>query len=494
MTHTYPTIPYNGYTWPLTQHMGVLNDSNLYPILWAADNFSTQSDPVLRINEYLVTNQVFTPNVRNDSGQPDAWRDYQQILSELGLIYSTEISKRITLTPIGVAFLDKLLNFQELMVLQALRYQYPNGHKIVISSGLRKELEGSVHQNAKNLVELQVTSDVQIRPAVLIWRVLRELQTRSNESYLTYDEIQSYVLRCTNHADVDACVQAILQSRTGTRQLPPISGNRARRNVHDWVKFLSKTPLFAFNESSKRLSITYYGIGHANEIDNICATLEIDETFWRPGQLDRDDRESWYSFFGSVDLQVQLIPPEDGITTDDSADELELKGQERIITLHTIDPNTLRGLRVVQRDSTTIDVTYDAEIADKQHRLHDRMVAAIAAHFESRGAAVYCDPKTVDVLVQYPDIEFLIEVKSVTPRNTLSRIRHAIGQVLYYDYLRSKSCNTDRRKIVALTARVPDDAWYIDFLNNHLDIDLLALDGQELVTYSSSSIVTERSR
>lgn len=490
----FPQIPYPGYTWSLTQHMGVISESNLYPILWAADNFSTQSDPVLRINEYLVTNKVFTPNVRNDSGQPDAWRDYQQILSELGLIYSTEIATRITLTPIGVAYLDKIINFQELMVLQALRYQYPNGHKIVISPSLRKELRGSIYENAKNLVELQVKRNVQIRPAVFIWRVLRRLQAQASEGFLTYDEIQSYLLRCTTHDDLEACVQAVLQSRNGHIKLPPVSGARARRNVQDWVKFLTKTPLFSFNEQSKRLSITYYGMDHADEIDNICSTLEQDDTFWKPGQLDRRDRESWYAFFGSMDLQVQLIPSEHGITTTDLTEDVESKGEERTISLQKLDPQSLRGLRVSQHQSHTIDISYDAEIADKQHRLHDRMVALIATHFETRGATVYSDPKTVDVLVQFPDLEFLIEVKSVTPRNILSRIRHAIGQVLYYDYLRSKTSATPRRKIIAITARIPKDSWYIDFLNNHLDIDLLALDGQELITYSSSSIVRERSK
>jgi hypothetical protein len=485
---TYPQVPYPGYTWPLTQHMGVINESNLYPILWAADNFSTHNDPALVINEYLVANNIFTVNVRNDSGQPDAWRDYQQILSELGLIYSTEISKKITLTPLGIAYLDKLITFPDLMILQTFRYQYPNGHKIVISSSQRKELEGSVFASSKNLVDVQKSANIMIRPATIIWRVLRKLELHS-QAYLAFEEIQKYVMRCTNHEDVNECVGYILKSRNGEINLDAISGSRGKRNMQDWIKFLLKTPLFILENKTIRLS--YHGQVIASNMDLMCNILEKNNTFWIPDQLDKGDRESWYSFFGSLDLSLEpSTQQQDSLIiasefSNYDIDETFINPEARSINLQAFNPDSLRGLRLGTRE-TSIDVSYDAEIADRQHRLHDRMVVQIGSFFQGLGALVFFDPKTVDVFVKLEDMDLLIEVKSVTTKNILSRIRSALGQIIYYDYLRSKDSQGSRRKIIALTAKIPDDAWYIDFLNNYLDIDLISLEGQELKFFSSS--------
>jgi|TARA_B100000315_G_C14096296_1_gene371626 hypothetical protein len=69
--------------------MGVITPRILYHILWAGATYASTDDPAANITNYFIANRLLTPNVRSDSGQPDAWRDYQQILSELGLIVST---------------------------------------------------------------------------------------------------------------------------------------------------------------------------------------------------------------------------------------------------------------------------------------------------------------------------------------------------------------------------------------------------------------------
>jgi hypothetical protein len=472
--------------------MGVINSNNLYPILWAADNFSTHEDPSLRINEYLVANNVFTANIRNDSGQPDAWRDYQQILSELGLIYSTEIVRQITLTPIGIAYLDKLVSYSELMTLQALRYQYPNGHKIMISPSLRKDLQGSDLAKLNNLVEVQSSTKVLIRPAVLIWQIIRILGNHGSEhTFLTFDEIRNYVMRCTDHSEMLSCVEAIMNARIEGVSLPALLGTRGRRNMQDWMKFLSKTPIF---ETERQiLKISYSGYANCGDIDNICSILATEKTFWEPTSLNKQDRISWYSFFGSLDLELDFtnfsgigFNTEEELEFDPPSQEGSMS-EARFISLQAFNEESLRGLKVREgKSSTTIDVSYDAEIADKQHRLHDRMVVMIGSYFKNVGASVFFDPKTVDVLVQFDNLELLIEVKSVTTKNTLSKIRNAVGQICYYDYLRSKESQKQKRKMIALTAKVPDDAWYIDFLNNHLDIDLISINGQDIKIFSSS--------
>jgi len=118
----YPDSPYPGYTWSMNHHMGIVNSHSLYHTLYAAALHAASADPSADINNYLIANNLLTANVRTDSGQPDAWRDYQQILSELGLIFSTKRVKRITPTPLGLAYLDGSIGFSQIMTLQAFRY------------------------------------------------------------------------------------------------------------------------------------------------------------------------------------------------------------------------------------------------------------------------------------------------------------------------------------------------------------------------------------
>ena len=139
----YPDIPYEGLSWPITQHAGVLKAEVFDGLLNACLLCKGEIIDAERLNGYLVNNGILTANIRADSNQVDAWRDYQQILSEFGLIYSTRISKVLTLTPIAMAYLNKILSYPELITLQLLRYQYPNGHKSQLSPSLMQSYGGN---------------------------------------------------------------------------------------------------------------------------------------------------------------------------------------------------------------------------------------------------------------------------------------------------------------------------------------------------------------
>jgi hypothetical protein len=134
----------------------------------------------------------------------------------------------------------------------------------------------------------------------------------------------------------------------------------------------------------------------------------------------------------------------------------------------------------------TIQSVYKAEVTASQHRLHDQMVLLIAQICRSKGAAVYEDPSSVDLLVEHQQQEFIIEVKSVTPRNFISRLRYALGQVLHYDFLRKEETSLPRRKVIAFAAQIPANSWSIGFLNGHMDMDMLTLEAGQLRVHSSS--------
>lgn len=497
----FPTPPYSGYTWRLGHHWGIVSEINLKQILLAAVMHSNSADPSQDINNYLVANDVLTPNVRKDSGQSDVWRDYQQMLSESGLIYSTEVMSTITPTPLGLALLEGTISFQETLTLQALRFQYPNGHHVAISSTLRRDLQGSPHGEIATLPELQQITGVQIRPTVLIWQTLVELNRQNQESYLTIDEIQYFLMNCANHADMAACVSAIIDIRIKGNLKSILKKekeqgknfNLRRRCAQEWLKFLSKTLLFAINDNGKKIEFSNFGVISIEEINEICVVLQQSSSFWSSLAFDKNGRRGWYAHFGNIPLAMLLAQPEEDSNTQESDSDSDepnvatLESAHGGISLSKFEVESLNALGSDEKLGT-ITSSYSATSTREKWRAHDLMVLFIARRCYEKNAMVYSDSSSVDLLAVYQDHEFIIEVKSVVPKNFVKRVRLALGQVLHYDYLRMSQTPLPRRKVIALAGEVAADSWCPSFLNDHLDIDLLSLEGESLRLHSKSNL------
>jgi hypothetical protein len=480
--------------------MGRVTPDHLYHILWAANRFSRNADPAADINNYLIANSQWTANIREDSGQPEGWRDYQQTLSELGLIYSLEVIPQITPTPLGLALLDGSLGFSEVMTLQALRLQYPNGHHVAVGATQRQELAGTAYSTVGTFTELQTLAGVQIRPAVLAWRILRGLSARGAEATLSVDEFESYLMRCAVNGESAACTDSIVSARNGGPVLGRL-GSRQRRNAQDWIKFLRLSSIFSATEGSPTaLTISEFGNAHGAEIDEICTALETPGSFWRTAAVTSAERSRWYSEFGGVDLSIPELPEVEvasgqvqqefvgGEEDDDGRETFE-----STVTGGRMELRAFQGIQVPTMLPTnlTIQSVYSAELTASAHRLHDQMVLLIAQTCQAKGAAIFEDPDTVDLLVQHQQQEFIIEVKSVTPRNFIARLRYALGQVLHYDFLRSATAEFPRRKVIAFAAQIPPQSWSVAFLNNHLDMDLITLESGRLRIHSPSPAAIE---
>ena len=298
----YPNIPYEGLSWPITQHAGVLNKESLDGLLTACLQCAGQRVDASVINDYLVNHGLLTANVRSDSNQVDAWRDYQQILSEFGLIYSTRLSKEIRLTPVALAYLNGTLNYDELITLQVMRYQYPNGHK----SQLSPSLMGSFNDDFRftSFTELQAHYSILVHPAAIVWCVLYNIWKKNELAVLSIDEMQNHVIRCTRHSDVGACVDSIIAARNEHASLPPLA--RARRNAADWFKVLNQTPMFALNSGSDNLAFSAFSIRESAEIIRVAKLLGEPSTFWIfNGQS--DFKKEWFDFYGDFDHSLDLI-------------------------------------------------------------------------------------------------------------------------------------------------------------------------------------------
>ncbi|MBQ8636839.1 MAG: hypothetical protein IJ423_02445 [Clostridia bacterium] len=473
----YPEIPYDGLTWPVTQHAGVISENVLRGLLEACSLCAGKQVNSVMINKYLIDNGILTANFRADSQQVDAWRDYQQILSELGLIFSTAVSSEVILTPVAVAFIDGTISFEELLTLQLFKYQYPNGHKTQISPSLKSSFpEGAF--NYESVAHMQALNGIQVRPAVLVWTVLMQLYNQGADSSVSVDEMQRYIVRATKNSDAEACANAIISSRTGDFSCTALS--RARRNMQDWMKLLGSTPLFYVSDS--RLYLSEYSVQNADELTDMCQTLSNPETFWIPSG--KTYKWDWFAYYGNIDLSISLIPNTGTIaakSTYESQFNLEKNDSqvpvERNVNLQPFSEikhfDTSRNFRRVVSE-------YDYTKSQKGRNLHDSMVNMIAQRCVVNGASVFSDPKTVDLCVRYSGYEYLVEVKSITPSNFIARLRYAIGQVHQYNYMLPNTCSANRRLVLAFTAEIPDDSWSIPFITEYMSMDLLTLRSSNL--------------
>ena len=297
----YPEVPYDGISWPMTQHAGVLSKESLDGLLHAC--LLCRGDMVNpeKINGYLVENGILTANIRSDSNQVDAWRDYQQILSEFGLLYSTRISKAIKLTPVAMAYLNGNLTYGELITLQILRYQYPNGHKSQLSPSLVQSFGEEF--SFETFTELQTACNILLRPAVLVWQVLNRLWEKGQSAFLTLDEMQRYLVRCARNTDVEYAVSAIVASREGTTELSAMT--RARRNMSDWMKILGQTLLFKISADGTSITMSGYSIRHRKQVAAVCDALTAPDGFWILPNT--DFKQSWFDFYGNYDENIRYI-------------------------------------------------------------------------------------------------------------------------------------------------------------------------------------------
>ena len=476
---TYPNLPFPNHTWRISHHQGVLNPTVLQGFLFAASTYQESDDPAQEINNYVISNNLVPPNIRNDSKQADVWRDYQQLLSELGLMFPTKGRDRIRLTQAGLAFLDGGIGFKDLMTIQAFRWQYPNGHN---------RNRPANDSGVGNFALQQMEAGILIKPAILVWQVLDALRNSGHEAVLSPIEIERFLVPARSNRDADLVTEAVLHGRRG-KTIFQGKQTKQRRNSSDWVSRLNQTHAFQILDGGE-LSLSGYSQDNDSELRGILNKLLAPHTFWVCPQ-DNMQATSWYLWYGTLDSDRYPLPtdvvPRDFGSSPEPEDDFELSSS-REVKLKPYEWQASAGHSRFKA-GTNISAVYSADLSNSAHRLHDAMVRLIAETCRNKNAAVHSDPATVDLLVQHSGQEILIEVKSATSQNIARKVRGALGQVTYYDYLRSKQCNVPRRKAVALTLNVAESHWCKDFVSDYLDIDLIVLREGRLFVYSQDKSV-----
>ncbi len=481
-------LPYSGYSWNFNQHAIALNPKHLYGLLAAASLAEGQERPGPSINKLLAETGVLTENIRN--GKSDAWRDYQQVLSELGLIYSVKIKKELTLTPAGQMLLAGDLGFSEVITAQALRYQYPNGFKSDVQAKLKSSLSESGTQFPEHLFSLQMEKGLLIKPAILILRVLLSLEDAASDGALGLDDCLEYLLPIQKNSDWQEALTEILASRRAIEKKKPVNPH-ARRNLQDWFKFLNRTCIFEVQ--NQRISIAR-GLDRAS-LKKICTDCEDPKSFWLPTKSNEASKLSWFDYFGVIPFNLEVLagslclgsgqvyapdPKEFIGGVENLEDEPGPAISTAIINLQSFsfskkigsaqdsewrhDPaSALRSLQqgIIRRKA--------------KHSLHEEMVRDLATCFKNQGAKVFDDPNSVDLLVTWPTgLESVIEVKTVNARNISQRLRLAVGQIEEYSYRRSLEVKKLPEKIIAINAELPEASWQKAYLGKHMEIGLIA--------------------
>lgn len=499
-------LPFPGYSWSLSQHAIALEPETLFGFLKCASLFEGVQDPGRSITKLMIAQGLLTPNYRD--AQPDAWRDYQQILAEVGLIYSTQAHPELKLTEVGQMLLAGDIGFSELMTVQALRYQYPNGQKTTIQSGLRSTIlsENSSASIPQTLLELHVNSGILIKPGLLVLRVMLERFVRFGIKILTVDECQAFLIPILKNSDWGVALTNI-QAATPEDNLSSIN-RHSRRNIQDWFKFLGKTDLFDLVNG--HLSLSSFALHDIDNLKDLCSVNEDAGTFWIPTAFDRASKIRWFDYFGESPISLQILLrtelTEDYIASN-YIEGLDLTEEDEfVVSGVSVPPIALNQVtsRNTQMNSNLGDMT-EAEIQDLLDRfhkgnikrltksaLHDSIVFDLANYFQTQGAVVYEDRDSVDLLVQWgKNIEGVFEVKTVNKRSIQDRLRTAIGQVSEYSYRRHSQTGVFSDKVVVINSQIDSESWQIDFLNNHMGIGLICKTQSHYKAYSPSSFLSK---
>lgn len=480
-------LPFPGYSWYFTQHAIGLEPKTLYGLLACAALAQGKADPGTVVNKLIVENKILTENIRD--GVVDAWRDYQQILVETGLIYSTKIQRALKLTTAGEMFLAGDVGFSELITTQALRYQYPNGQKSTIQSRLREELSSAKIAAPDTVIELMLQNGVMIKPGLLILRILLEMHASSGAGNLTLDECGNFLVPLKTNQEWAKGLESILSARS--KGIPvTLSDRNIRRNIQDWFKFLDKTDVFTVAHST--IKLTEYAITNSLSLSELCRQGQEPAAFWLPRTFNPVDKLSWFSYFGDLPFNMQLLMPSEEITEDykeyNYVGGFEEDPDEQAVNFGAIVPEVVLSTLITDgREKATSPKVVKSASADAWKRfregilqrqakttLHDSIVRDLAIKFSGQGADVYEDRDSFDLLVQWPNkVEGIFEVKTVNRRSLQQRIRLAVGQLEEYSYRRNSQVTTNHDKVIVLNTVIPEDAWQIDFLTKKLKIGLL---------------------
>lgn len=460
-------FPYDDYSWPLSQHMGkIKNIDVLLTLLRAADLFRhcSKSQATYEINNYLNKVGLIPENKRADSNQSDIWRDYQQVLPELGLMESTRQTSNPILTNLGLLLLDGEVSFESMVTNQALKYQYPNGFKLQLPKGIKEK------KRVKNRAFLDDSYGIRIKPGVLILRILLEIMKDNEIKIKSLDslEVVRVLMPLRKNSEWRSALLKLKDIRRGGRDIlsiPKLSSKK--RHVQEWFRFLSYGSIFELHDGRILLN---NGISdkQLEELEELCRRNEAPGSFWEPDSFDqsRGLGSSWFEYYGNINAIWSNSIIDEGLDSLNS------------ITSGNIN---LRKVNIEEKNFKPRHHNFQKSGHDKYREsslLHDKMVNEMKVLIESKGFETFEDPNSIDLLGINTLKDILFEVKTIGEKDFWVRIRLGVGQVLEYRYRyanqnkdRNTSCNIETYLLINGNIIFPE--WFHKYFEEELRIGLI---------------------
>ena len=488
--------PYPGFSWSITQHVApATNVNTLFEFLRASYMFSKSPQYQSKITDYMISKNLLTANIRKDQAKPQLWRDYQQILPEIGLIVSTKFTKGISVTPIGLLWLDGAIGYSEMLTTQCINYQYPNGHKQDISPTLQKNISG-LKLKTNNKVTLDSLHGVLIKPAVLILRILIELAKKADFKGLSVDETVTCLMPTKRNKEWSSALARLTVFRNSTM---PKTDTRRKRHVQEWYRLLSLTDLFGLsnNKVHQKVTLSQFSLNNLLYVERFCEFHEQENTFWFPETEDSTQLGlSWFEHFGAPSIERQWATEIENLTPNyikknypdgvyEMEDEYEKSFGNMEITL-----SNLKELSSTQK-SFSKEISIDNIIEghkkrEEKTRLHDKIVSLLANKMTGLDYQVWEDRNSVDLLAKKANTEIIFEVKTVNKNNLSRHIRLGVGQLIEYRYRRELQISKRPQGLLVLSSKYNFPKWMIKYFETDINLGLISFEGQESFTNFTS--------
>lgn len=471
---------YPGYTWSISQHMGPASDSlTMFKLLQCAYKYSTAPNFQDLISHEMTSMGLLTANVRQNRPQP--WRDYQQVLPELGLIVSTKLTRNtILLTPIGYQWLDGAIGYSELLTSQCLNYQYPNGYKTDISSSLKAELLRNKIIVPETRTELDANYGVLLRPALLILRILLHLHKRNKAPEISPMQCLVHLVPIKRNKNWINAYESLISSPGKA-----ISDQRRLRHIQEWYRVLSYTEIFKLSEG--KLSLSDYALSILSDLESYCSMLEEESTFWIPTDFNINSvKQDWFNYFGNIPIEYQWLRNIDDMSNDyivknycegieDVESEDAMRSWSHAINLREFEFGQQNNRKIGNYSVNNESILQGKIKTQKRSILHEEIVENVATKLISCGYSVFEDKNSVDILAIKGQQHAIIEVKTITNRNAASRLRLGIGQLAEYRYRRHLSGHPRPSAVLVCSAEARYPDWFADFFSSDLKMGLASM-------------------
>ncbi len=493
------TLPYPGYSWSFNHHMGRINPKEIFFLLSAAYEFGQHPDYRKLINQFFRSQEVFTPNIRSDSGKVDTWRDYQQILSELGLIYSTRYTRQPKLTIIGLMYIDSIIGYSELFSTQILSYQYPNGHKTDISPAIKKELSQAGITVPTNRIELDTSFNILIKPGVLILQILIELYRQGNTPTISTQECLLTLVPTQNNSQWKESYSELIQLRyegTSSSQVD----TRRLRDVQEWFQFMGQSDFII--KQGNQISLSHSALERISIIQSIIDIHTEPTSFWIPESSDkRVNALDWYSFYGNPEIKYQWSTPDElrtqNYVAENFPDNQSIKQDDSSVDMTITDINlrpfssTIPQTADIDREVNLNRIIQGRNRLRTKTRLHQEILVLLASKLTDLSYNIAEDPSSVDLLAEKDGVETIFEVKTINYKNFIPRIRLGIGQLSEYRYRRQIQTCTRPNSILVVSNLVDFPTWTSDYLSSDIEMGLICSRLNSFVAITNGSIELE---